>query len=383
MGVFKQALLKIENTIAYILRDNKNYYRFGENDSLLNDLVDVVNNSGTARACITKLTQFTQGNGLIDQALGSQPANLLQSYNSVISDLSLNVSYFKAVSFRVLINNEGGPGAIYPVPTQMLRRVGRKGFIYNELIGARNYNSRTNTYTTLHRAVDDRYLQVYDPHESPASRLDRRNNQLEKYGEQYGDIIYHFKKGVGLYHDLYPVPDYFSGVDDIESDAGVSRLELRNIKKGWRAQVVITGGDIDDTVKDDEGKTAWDYFSADMKSFTGEDASTIVYIPGATNEAKPTVTVIPVSDILNATAEVTERVGRKVCRHMGVPPILVGFETAGKLGDVQELANTMDLFKMTVIESQDLIKEALRIVYPDKNWDLTQLTLFQNQTPAP
>jgi hypothetical protein len=50
MGVFKQALLKIENTIAYILRDNRNYYRFGENDSLLNDLVDVVNNSGTARA---------------------------------------------------------------------------------------------------------------------------------------------------------------------------------------------------------------------------------------------------------------------------------------------------------------------------------------------
>lgn len=117
-----------------------------------------------------------------------------------------------------------------------------------------------------------------------------------------------------------------------------------------------------------------------MKKFTGEEAAAALYLPGATPEAKPTVTTINIADILDQTDKATDRLGRKVCRHMGVPPILVGFSTAGQLGNAQELKNTMDLFKMTVVESQDLIKEALRIVFPEKNWDLTTLNLWEPVT---
>lgn len=222
MRVFRQALLQIQNTIAYIVREPKGYYKFGEDDNLLNQIVDIVNDSGTARSCITKLTQFTQANGLVDASLGASPANKLQTYNSVISDFALLTSYFKAVAYRVLYNNAGEPTYIYPIMLPTLRRVGRGYFLYNEYYGVKNY----------YRKTDDKYLQFYDPKESSQSRLARVNLQMQKYGEQFGDIVYHFKKGVGLHHDLYPVPDYYAGIDDIQSDAGISRLELRNIKKG-------------------------------------------------------------------------------------------------------------------------------------------------------
>jgi len=371
VGVFTAALLNIQNALAYITRDSRNYYKFGEGDSLPNGMVRSVNDSGTARACITKLTQFTQANGLVDGALGEERANAQQSFNSLISELSMIVAYFKCSTFRVLFDNDGAPARAYAVPTQTLRRVGSTKFIYNELMGE------------PHRVQSrDKHLQHYDPREPVQARLARVATQIEKYGEQFGDIVYHFRKGVGLYHDIYPVPDYYSGIEDIESDAGISRLELRNIQKGWRTPIIVSTGPIDNQVQDDHGRTELDKFNESMRKFAGEDAAYALHLYGADDKTKPTVTTIDIAEILDQTEKATERIGRKVCRHFGVPPILVGFATAGQLGNVQELENTLDLFKMTVIESQDLIKESLRYVFPAKNWDLSTLNLWTTE-PEP
>lgn len=369
MFIYTQALNLVQNALAYIRKERDNYYKFGPTDCLPNEMVRTVNDSGTARSCVSKLSQFIQGNGLVDQALGQTPANISQSYNSAISDLSLIVSYFKCVSFRVIIDNSGHPARIYPVPTQTLRRKGRARFRYNELMGETNYMRK-----------DDIHLQAFDPKELPVERLKRVAWQIKTYGEQWGDVVYHFKKGVGLHADIYPVPDYYSGIDDLESDAGISRLEKRNIQKGWRTPIIVSTGPIDKVTTDGPngtGKTEYDRFAENMKRFAGEDAAFALHIEGATDAAKPTVTTIPIAEILDQTDKATDRLGRKVCRHMGVPPILVGFSTAGQLGNTQELVNSMDLFKLTVIESQDLIKEALTIVFPDKNWEMTKLTLWE------
>jgi len=367
MQVFTQALNVVKNALARIQKYPNSYYRFGDDDKLPNDIIRSVNDSGTATACVDKLSKFIQGNGLVDQELGKSKANLTQTYNSAISDLSLIVAYFKCASFRVIFDNAGQPARIYPVPTQKLRRLGFTRFVYNELMGEANYSRAHN-----------KELQEFNPIESPQERLKRVSWQIKNYGEQWGDIVYHFKKGVGLYYDVYPIPHYYAGLDDIDSDAGISRLEKRNIQKGWRTPIIVSTGPIDKMVKDDNGKTEYDKFANNMKRFAGEDAAYALHIEGSTDAAKPTVTTIPIAEILDQTDKATDRVGRKVCRHMGVPPVLVGFETAGKLGDVQELANSMELFKLTVVESQDLIKEALSIPFPDQNWELSKLTLWEN-----
>lgn len=371
MQVFTTALNVVKNALAVILKHPNAYYNFGVNDCLPNEIVRSVNDSGTARACISKLSKFIQGNGLVDQALGQSPANIGQSHNAAISDLALIVAYFKCATFRVIYDNSGSPARFYPVQTQKLRRRGRVQFVYNELMGEQ-YRNRAN----------DVHIRSFDPQEPPQERLKRVAWQIKEYGEQWGDIVYHFQKGVGLYADVYSIPEYYSGIDDIDSDAGISRLEKRNIQKGWRTPIIVSTGPIDKIVTDDQGKTEYDKFSGNMKRFAGEDAAYALHLEGATDASKPTVTTIPIAEILDQTDKATDRVGRKVCRHMGVPPVLVGFETAGKLGDVQELANSMQLFKLTVVESQDLISQALKMVWPDKNWELSKLTLWENTTEA-
>jgi hypothetical protein len=366
MNVITRTDQKVINALATISKDANGYYRFGSNDELINEIIDIVNSSGTASSCIGALARFTSGNGLADVNLGNSKANALQTNNSALSELALNVAYSECVAFRVLYSNDGQPARYYPVPIQTLRRKGKKTFLYNELMGYRGYRITSG----------DRWLSAFDPTESPQARMDRMNLQLKNYNEQVGDIVYYFKRGVGKFRDVYPVPGYYAGLPDIESDAGISILERRNIKRGWKTSVIISTGPIDKETKDGNGNTQFDKFVATIKRFAEEDAAVALHLEGATNEAKPEVKTLNVADVLNATDQATERVGRKVCRLMGVPPILVGFSTAGQLGNTQELKNTMDLFRLTVIERQTLIKEAMKLVFPNQNWELTTLNLW-------
>jgi hypothetical protein len=374
MQIFTQPLLTIRNAIAWITKDhNTNYYRIGEGDALPNEMVRIVNDSGTARACITKLSQFIQANGFVDQSVGAAMANRDQTFNAILGELALICSYFKCSSYRVLYNNEGTPTLAYPCPTQKLRRYGRTMFAFNELMGEKFYNKS-----------HDKLLQTFDPREEKRARMARIATQIEKYGEQWGDIVFVFKKGVGLYADYWPIPDYHAGIDDIESDAGISRLELRNIKKGWRTPIIVSTGPIDKDLKDDNGDTEYTRFAAKMKRFTGEDSAYALHLEGATDAAKPEVKIIDIAEILDATDKATDRVGRKVCRMMGVPPILVGFATEGQLGNNQELLNTIELFRMSVVESQALISQSLSLVFPDKNFQISTLDIWkQAATPQP
>ena len=371
MRVVKAALLSIENAVAWIRKEQRNYYRFGDGDALPNTIITRVNDSGTARECIDKLQTFIYGNGFADTNLGNSPANAEETFNKMLQTVSLHTSYSDAVTGRVLYDNSGNPARFYPLPWQTLRRLGQDSFVYNPLMGTRD--RRTN---------EDKYLRRYKQGESQADRLARMNRQMSKYGEQFGDILYYFNPGVGMFYDVYSVPKYYSGIEDIESDIGVTRLERKNILGGWRTQVIISTGPIDKYVKDANGDTAYDRLNKSIDSFVGDNASVALLLDGAVGEQKPEVKTIPVADMLDQTEKATDRVGRKVCRHMGVPPVLVGFSTAGQLGNVQEMANTMELFKLTVIKRQDLIRDALKTVFTQQNFEISPLTIFQPSNEA-
>ncbi len=274
-------------------------------------------------------------------------------------------AYFKGVSYRVLYDNSGNPARWFACPTQELRRKG-DGFYWNVLMGEVGYNRG-----------ETKYIHPFNPKDTPQARLERIQKQINSYGEQIGEIVYVYKKGIGRYAKVYPIPDYFSGIDDIESDAAISRLEKRNITKGFRTPVIISTGYIDRDNLDEHKRSDKDYFDEGVMKFCGEDAASVLHLEGASGEEIPTVTTIPIADILDATDKATDRVGRKVCRHFTVPPVLVGFSTTGQLGSNQELVNTMNLFNLTVNNYQRMIANALKLTMPGKDFTIKNLDLFK------
>jgi hypothetical protein len=58
MRVFVGASNIVQNALAFIRKERNDYYKFGEDDKLPNEIIRIINDSGTARACVDRLTQF-------------------------------------------------------------------------------------------------------------------------------------------------------------------------------------------------------------------------------------------------------------------------------------------------------------------------------------
>lgn len=342
-----------QNAIAVILKNRaNNKYLYGEFDNLPNVIITAVDNSGTATACVNRLAQFIQADGFIGEGMDNIQANSRQKLTAILGEQAQNVAYFQGYALRLVFNVEGNIAKIFNLDIKTLRRVG-KGFEFNPLMGEVGKDE-----------TETRHIPEFDPERTPQERRALIAEQIKRYGEQVGEVLYIFKKGMGRYYDIYPIPPYYSAIEDIISDGKISQLDLRNISQGFRTPVVISTGPIDDQNEDEDGKTAQDYFDEALEGFTGEDASPILHLKGATEEFKPTITVIDLAEILDQTEKTSERIAKRVARIIGVPDVLIGMETSGKLGNVQELKNQMALFALSLYRMQQLIKEGYDLIKP-------------------
>jgi len=354
LGDFKTKIAKAaRNAVAVILKTSANErYFYGEGDNLPNAIIATVDNSGTATACIERLEQFIQADGFIAEGLDEVKANSKQTLIGVLSELVTNVAYLEGFALRLIFDNEGKIKKIYNVDIKTLRKKGG-GFEFNPLNGE---IGKVETETQL--------LKEFDPDKDAATRRKEIAEQVEKYDRQVGEILYVFRKGLGRYYDVYPVPRYYASIEDLVSDGKISRLDLRNISQGFRTPVVISTGPIDDQNEDEHGKTPQDYFDESLEDFTGEDASPILHLKGSTEEFKPTVTVINLAEILDQTDRASERIAKRVARIMGVPDVLIGIAKEGQLGNVNELKNQLALFALSNFKRQELIKGGFDLIAP-------------------
>lgn len=341
----------VQNAVAVILKNqaNKRFF-YGELDNLPNVIISTVDNSGTATACIGRLEQFIKADGFIAEDLDEVRVNAKQSLAAVLDEVVTNVAYLEGYALRLVFDNAGKVAKIYNLDVKTLRRV-RDGFEYNPLNGEPGKSENE----TL-------FYPEFDPERSLEDRLRLIREQVERNGKQLGEVLYIFRKGLGRYYDVYPVPRYYASIEDLVSDGKISRLDLRNISQGFRTPVIISTGPIDDQNEDEDGNTAQDYFDASLEEFTGEDASPILHLKGSTEEFKPTVTTINVAEILDQTDRASDRIAKRVARVMEVPEVLVSIAKEGQLGNVQEVKNQMALFALSVYKKQDLIKQGFDII---------------------
>ena len=354
IGRFKTRIQQAaQNAVAVILKNEaSDRYFYGQFDNLPNTIIEAVDNSGTATACAGRLAEFIEADGFIQDGLDTVKANKDQTLRGLISEAAVNISYLKGFALRVIFNNAGQIVKIYNQDIKTIRRVSG-GFEVNPLMG---------DYGKIEKETF--WVPEFDIERSPQERRRIISEQVRKYGEQKGEILYVFKKGLGRYYDIYPVPDYYASIEDVIADGKISSLELRNIAQGFRTPVIISTGPIDDQTEDDEGKTPQDYFDEQLQNFTGEDASPILHLKGATEEFKPSVTVINVAEILDQADRASDRIAKRVARAFKVPDILIGIAREGQLGNAQELKNQMGLFALTVFRLQEMIKGAFDQLAP-------------------
>jgi hypothetical protein len=361
----------VKNMVAYI--DGKNAsgnYLYGQFDDLPNRIVEDLNNSGTATLALRRLHQFIEADGFIEDYTYNRKANSQQTWGELLNPIIENKTKTGGFALRLFFSTNNKIASVKCVPITWIRRRS-SGFVVNPLMGEVGRNSSL-----------DEYIPEFDPTPDPKQRMKRINEEIKKHGYQVGELYYCFEPKLGRNYHVYPVPDFYSGIEDIQSDAKISTLELTNIAQGWRAQVVIATKKYDNLNEDEHGMTERDHFHETIDDFVGEDAARVMHLEANNADEMPQVTILDNKEIVDMTEKSTIRVGEKVCRLIGVPPILCGFNKAGQLGNVQELKNTIELFNMTITGIQNFITSKLNYLKPymeggdQLNFELTKLNPF-------
>lgn len=378
--------IKPKNMIADISESfgrNGRYFRLGTQDNFYNLIVDYINNSGTATQCIERCNQFVYGKGFKSEVFGKQKVNKDQVLNDLAEEIIQQINYYNGFAIQVKFNNNGDPSRYYILDLKTLRLREDGQFIYNPYFGERNaYN--------YHKKANDVIIPPYyaprNEHDITAKRIERKKmvaDQIKRHGQQYGQILRVFKKGIGFNYDKYPVPSYVSGLNDILADGGLSVHEDTAVNNGFNAGVVVITHKMDRSQKDDEGLSEYDHFVESQEQFIGADAAPIFHIETdlSKDQDKPMIIPLNVQHQMDATENATMRIAKKVARLFGVPPVLIGIDTEGKLGDNQELVNKLKLFNLTLETKRRLIYKGLSELFPDakkEDYELTPLDLFDH-----
>jgi hypothetical protein len=367
VGSLSSKIAPTFNRVAKITHNKSaKRYDYGVGNLLPNELLKAIEASVTASSCRNRKHEFIEGKGVKDRAIASLKLNPKQTSDDLVAELSDIVGVFDGVALNVKFNSMGEPYYIYTLPFESTRKTDDGQFYINEKLQDGSDVKK-----------DRIYFDEFDRYELPSSRLARIRCQIEEYGYQTGDVIYLFAKKAG--QSEYPIPGAWSGMEEIEADAALGKLDWRNVKKGFRPDAILTTiGEIDDEDEDEAGRTEQWYFDQNIKQFTGEDAAPIMHINVNSADQRPQLDTFSQEKLLNATTEAADRIGKRVCRSMDVPHVLIpGFAQQGQLGNTQEMLTALKLFGNSVGRKQRIVSRALEQVFPQFDWSIEPLVIIE------
>lgn len=370
----KNLKVEVMGEVAEItLQKSTGWLKYGSNDKLPNDLVKAIGDSGTATACVNRLNQFIEAEGFIDETAKAVMVNPVQTAEEFLSELVPSESVFEAHALRILLAIDGSIGSVEVLPIKTLRRLEDGSWRYNPLMGEKNYLKS-----------DDILYPNINPKTPQAERAKMLKEHMKQHGgTQIGFVYCSFQKTLQQYGDMVPIPACWSGLEDIQTDAALQRLDRRNVKKGFRADVVVSmPGEVDaQTIDEETGLTEMDMLDNTLKSFVGEEASPIIMLQSKVNGIHPKLDIFPFKDILNGTANSRDRIPKAVCRHMNVPPILVGFEVPSVIGSDKAVLNSLKMFLFSVRSRQRRIERTMSMLFPEYDWTLSQVNPYDYLPP--
>lgn len=372
--MFKPRTLTYKNRVVKIVKDNNSdLIKYGADNSFPQNLINQLDESGTATACIDVLSQYIYAEGLVNEQLGNFKINDKQTFNELIAEVTSYVSPFQAVPLYVMRGLNGKVKELKLVPFEQIRRTDRGTFIVNPTFGTKQFK----------KEKSKEYPAFYGAEITPQELQEH----VFEWGEEVGEILYYFRKKPMKNH--YPIPTYYSAIEDINTDSENSKYELESVTNSFLPSGILNiVGNYDDTQRDESGMTQQDYLDQTLLQFTGSEKDEtgasgrqkLLILQAKTKEELAVYQPLSNEGILNAIENSTRRVAEKVARAFGVPPFLIGL--GGNVGfSTNIIADNIELFNNRVRVLQELISDAFEQCFPNLDFTLTQLNPIKYINP--
>ena len=344
-----------------ILKDtntSKDYIYYGYDNVLPNKLIRYVNESGTAKKCVTEISTFIEADGFVEDSTTAFQFNSDQKGDDFLSDICMQVPLFKGFALLIKRNAKGEVGESLVLPFQKIRKSKKGGYWYNANVGTKLYKeSEWKWYPEFKGATVTNFADVMQ-----------------------GEIFYAFQKTAE--NPYYPVPDYYSGIEDVITSAELSKMDLELVWNGFMTSAIMTFiGDPNQVIENENGKTVRELYQEQLQEFTGGVKNTdgmsgrysLFTNWVSTKDEAPLLQTFDAKSIIDASNTKRDAINRDVCRLFGVHPVLIGFSDAAILGNQQALANAQKQLINKVNPTQRFISTELKKVYPDMDFTISQV----------
>ena len=202
-----------------------------------------------------------------------------------------------------------------------------------------NYKYIPDLYDTKVRALDKNTIDfdVYNPSAA--------KEQIQREGVYNGQVkAIRFMRPNSTGQRVYPIPVINSAISYIEVDYRMGNFHVNAIRNNFHKSHLFTIKGVSPDEKDPSGefKTMREKIRDDLNSMIGDDNSGGIFVQFAQNiNDKIDVESLDSSDDDKKYTTLNDMVVSKIATASNVPPILANIQTAGSLGDSQEIENAV------------------------------------------
>lgn len=370
----QQLEIKASKILVYENRGIGQWW-YGSNDQVPQELLSVIQQSGTAMLCVDKAQQFI-AKSFVDPSINNYRINASETALELAKRTAYDVKIFNAISWRVLYDGNGKPGMIYQIPIRHIRR---------NINGTFKYNPRM--YEQFYNRAEDVIYREFNPLVNPQERQNIIASEIKEHGYQLGEILFMFTKTPFRHGDIYPFPKAYSDLESIKADAILQDLEQEKLDGKYNNDMIISLIGEDNQVQPQQDLAlansqqpdlidANQEFEKNLANFQS-GINKILVIKAESKDGMAKVDTFNGGDNLAQLALAADRIPRRVCRVFDTPAVMAGFDVATMLGNQQAMSNAMKLYQFDIEAMQQLICLAFSKVFPDVEWSLQKTTLFE------
>lgn len=308
-------------------KKGKGYVEFGANNNYPDYLIGLYNESPKHGAIIKSKTNYIFGQGWDGI---EQKANVKgESWNQITKKCILDDELFGGYYLQVIYNLLGEIKDVYHLE-------------YHKV--------RTNIEQNEFQVKNDWNDNKEKPRLYPAFNINDPVASQILFVKQYNPKS-----------DIYPLPNYFQGLNYIESDVQVSRHILGNAKDGFVATTLINlnGGEPAEEAKEAVERGI-------KKKFTGSEGDRVVIMFNKSKDNSAEIlplssTMLTKEDFTNVNNLIQQEI---FACHQVTSPSLFGIKTEGQLGGSTEIRDAYKIFANTYVnERQQAIEEVFNQLF--------------------
>lgn len=335
----------------------RNYYMAGEDNKFFDHLIEFYSKGNVHSSFVKNLGERITGSGLQPATEADQATIKKYNLNDLFGKISFDYSLYGGFAIEVIWN------ALHTQITRLnyldFSKV-RSGFVDPDTDKVQlfyftpdwfKYNKEIEVYPVFNKDVNSDFKQIY------------------YFKDRYpGD-------------EIYPRPDYISGLKWIYTEIEVNNYYANLVKNNFVANTLLSVPGI----FDDEKRLN---FEKSLKDFTGGDAAGsifVIYNEGGADAMKP--------DILKFNNEADDNkyqwlsehiIEQLIIAHRIPSPMLAGVKTPGQLGGSEELKTSEKIYNLQVVHPKrndvlNVINDFIPYLGGPLNYTVNDMNIFSDE----